>query len=145
MVTKLSQKQQTFCLKYFELGNATQAALVAGYSPKTAGSIAFENMKKPAIQERIKSLQVAVADKTIMDVKERKQRLSQFGREDVTNEKGTVIRHGNVTAIAELNKMGGNYGVQKIDITEGLAELLGQLRGKAVPQITQGDQGEETE
>ena len=145
MVTKLSQKQQTFCLKYFELGNATQAAIEAGYSKTSAKVIGSENLSKPAISAKINALQSQQQDNTIMTVKERRQRLSQFGREDICNEKGTLIRHGNVTAIAELNKMGGDYGVQKIDITAGLTELLGQLRGKAVPQIGQGDQGEETE
>ena len=51
---KLSTKQQRFVEAYD--GNATQAALVAGYSAKTAPFIGAENLKKPqicqAIQER---------------------------------------------------------------------------------------------
>ena len=50
-----TQKQETFCVKYFELGNATEAAKSAGYSPKTAYSIGNENLKKPEIAEAIKN------------------------------------------------------------------------------------------
>ena len=35
-VAKLSARQELFCLEYIRDGNATQAAIRAGYSPKTA-------------------------------------------------------------------------------------------------------------
>ena len=49
MKVKLTQKQETFCLKYFELANATEAAIAAGYSSKTARFIGSENLTKPNI------------------------------------------------------------------------------------------------
>ena len=51
MATKLTTKQQRFVDAYD--GNATQAALAAGYSKKTAASIGWENLKKPQIIEAI--------------------------------------------------------------------------------------------
>ena len=42
---KLTQKQESFCINYFQLGNATEAAKLAGYSNKTAFVIASENLK----------------------------------------------------------------------------------------------------
>jgi phage terminase small subunit len=50
---KLTAKQKKFCDYFIELGNGTQAAIKAGYSEKTAGVIAQENLKKPAIMEYI--------------------------------------------------------------------------------------------
>ena len=50
---KLTAKQQRFCDEYLIDLNATQAAIRAGYSKKTAGSISTENMQKPAIREYI--------------------------------------------------------------------------------------------
>ena len=50
---KLTAKQQRFCDEYLIDLNATQAAIRAGYSKKTAGSISTENMQKPAIKEYI--------------------------------------------------------------------------------------------
>lgn len=54
---KLTAKQQAFVDEYLKDLNATQAAIRAGYSPKTAQAIAAENLSKPllsqAIQERM--------------------------------------------------------------------------------------------
>lgn len=41
---KLTPKQQLFADEYIKSGNATDAAIKAGYSPKTARSIAQENL-----------------------------------------------------------------------------------------------------
>ena len=50
---KLTAKQQRFCDEYLIDLNATQAAIRAGYSKKTAGSIGTENLQKPLIKEYI--------------------------------------------------------------------------------------------
>jgi phage terminase small subunit len=42
-------KQLTFALEYLQDQNATQAAIRAGYSRKTAGQIGYEHLKKPVI------------------------------------------------------------------------------------------------
>ena len=44
---KLTLKQKRFCDEFIISGNATQAAVKAGYSKKTAGAMATENLKKP--------------------------------------------------------------------------------------------------
>ena len=46
----LTDKQQRFVDEYLADMNATQAAIRAGYSEDTAGSIGHENLKKPEIQ-----------------------------------------------------------------------------------------------
>ena len=53
IVAKLTHRQQRFCDEYLIDMNATQAAIRAGYSKKTAGTISNENMQKPAIREYI--------------------------------------------------------------------------------------------
>ena len=50
---KLTAKQQRFCDEYLIDLNATQAAIRAGYSKKTAYSIGQENLKKPDISQYI--------------------------------------------------------------------------------------------
>lgn len=50
---KLTAKQQRFCDEYLIDLNATQAAIRAGYSKKTAGAIATENLQKPYLKEYI--------------------------------------------------------------------------------------------
>lgn len=53
-VMKLTIKQQAFADYYIETGNATQSAIRAKYSEKTAGQMGAENLRKPQIQEYIK-------------------------------------------------------------------------------------------
>ncbi len=49
----LSKRQKLFVAEYLVDLNATQAAIRAGYSEKTAGVIASENLKKPNIMAEI--------------------------------------------------------------------------------------------
>lgn len=51
----LSKKQRDFVDSYVTHWNATKAAIDAGYSEKSARSIASENLTKPDIQEAIES------------------------------------------------------------------------------------------
>lgn len=46
---KLTPKQDRFVEEYLVDLNATQAAIRAGYSPRTAEAIGFENLRKPMI------------------------------------------------------------------------------------------------
>lgn len=52
-MTTLTAKQQAFVDEYLVDLNATQAAIRAGYSPKTARSIAAEYLAKPNIAEAL--------------------------------------------------------------------------------------------
>ena len=52
-MAKLTAKQKRFCDEYLIDLNATQAAIRAGYSEKSARQMAAENMSKPAIREYI--------------------------------------------------------------------------------------------
>ena len=61
---KLTAKQERFCQEYMIDLNASQAAIRAGYSVKTAGSVGAENLKKPEIQNRISELQKTIQERT---------------------------------------------------------------------------------
>ena len=52
-MAELTPKQKRFCDEYLIDLNATQAAIRAGYSEKTAKQIATENLSKPYLQEYI--------------------------------------------------------------------------------------------
>lgn len=51
--SKLTPKQLKFVLEYLIDLNATQAAIRAGYSKKTAYSVGWENLRKPEIADAI--------------------------------------------------------------------------------------------
>lgn len=50
---RLTEKQKKFVDEYLVDLNATQAAIRAGYSPESAGSIGSENLQKPEIRARV--------------------------------------------------------------------------------------------
>jgi len=62
-MSNLTDKQRMFCKEYLIDLNATQAAIRAGYSEKTANRIGHENLTKLDIQQEIKKLMDKRANK----------------------------------------------------------------------------------
>ena len=58
----MTVKQEAFAIEYLKDKNATQAAIRAGYSAKTAASIAYELLEKPDIREFIGQKQKEAAE-----------------------------------------------------------------------------------
>ena len=89
---KLSPKQKRFVEEYLIDFNATQAAIRAGYSNKTAYSIGQENLKKPEIQKAISQKQKEHSEKTditIERVLKERARLAFFDPRKLFNGDGT--------------------------------------------------------
>jgi len=63
-MANLTPKQQRFVEEYLIDLNATQAAIRAGYSEKTAKSIGQENLTKPDIQKEIEEAQSKLSERT---------------------------------------------------------------------------------
>ncbi len=83
---KLSLKQKRFCEYYIISGNATDAALKAGYSEKTAYIIGFENLKKPKIQNYIEELTEKAESRRIADGQEVLEYLTSVMRGESTTQ-----------------------------------------------------------
>lgn len=109
----LTQKQENFTQNIFKGMSQRDAWIGAGYSSNYAVAVIDVNAcnlaKKNKIKLRLDELREAVKSENIMTVKERQERLSTFGKEDIISQKGTLLRHGNISAIAELNKMDHVY------------------------------------
>lgn len=69
-MTKMTLKQQRFADEYIITGNATQSAIKAGYSQKTARVIANENLTKPYIKEYIEKRMEELQDEKILTQKQ---------------------------------------------------------------------------
>ena len=63
-MAKLTEKQKRFIAEYIVSLNATQAALKAGYSKKTAAYIGAENLRKPQLQAEIQKRIEKIHNKT---------------------------------------------------------------------------------
>lgn len=84
---KLTNKQQRFADYYIQSGNATEAAVKAGYSKKTARSIGQENLTKPDIKEYIDKQNKKLEDERIADMKEVKEFWTSMLRDEMAEEK----------------------------------------------------------
>ena len=72
----LTNRQRVFVEEYLRTWNATAAAIAAGYSEKTAGSIGSENLTKPEIDAEIKRR----LSELVMSTDEALTRLAEQGR-----------------------------------------------------------------
>lgn len=63
-IDDLTPKQRRFVEEYLIDLNGTQAAIRAGYSEHTAGSIASENLQKPEIVEALREAQARLSRRT---------------------------------------------------------------------------------
>ena len=63
MASELTPKQQRFIEEYLIDLNATQAAIRAGYSEKTAKSIGQENLTKPDVAEAIEAARKKLSER----------------------------------------------------------------------------------
>lgn len=77
--SKLSMKQERFCIEFCKDFNAGAAARRSGYSLKTAYNIGWENVRKPEIKDRIAELLKELS----MKPEEIKKRLSDIARGDM--------------------------------------------------------------
>lgn len=121
---KLTLKQQRFADEYIISGNATEAAIKAGYSKKTARSIADENLTKPDIKTYIDEKLKELSDKKIADQHEVLAYLTSVLRGETQSE--IVVVEGQGEGISRAKPM------QKApDERERLkaAELLGKRMG----------------
>lgn len=80
----LTAKQKRFCDEYLVDLNATQAAIRAGYSRKTAYSIGVENLKKPEIKKYIEKRMAEKEKELIADQNEVMKYLSAVMRREKT-------------------------------------------------------------
>jgi phage terminase small subunit len=66
-MSKLTNKQEAFCQEYIIDLNATQAAIRAGYSEKTAKEQGCQNLTKLNVQERVQELLDQRTERTQID------------------------------------------------------------------------------
>ena len=77
---KLRAKQQRFCEEYLVDLNATQAAIRAGYSVKSANRIASKNLSKLVIKKKIQELQAKARE------------LTDITKEEILSELAAILR-----------------------------------------------------
>jgi phage terminase small subunit len=82
-MAKLTPKQERFVREYLIDLNATQAAIRAGYSRKTANEIGYENLRKTEVQEAINSAMQERARRTEITADRVLRQLARLGFYDI--------------------------------------------------------------
>ncbi len=108
----LTDKQQRFVAEYLVDLNATQAAIRAGYSEKTARSVGSENLTKPDIADLIRTKQERVAEKAEWTAVDRLAALKRISDAAEKNDARVAV-----SAIAEANKMQGSHAPTKTEVS----------------------------
>lgn len=132
---KMTEKQKAFCDYYIETGNATEAAINAGYSKKTAKVIGSENLTKPYLKQYIDERLAKIEDERIAKGEEVLQYLTKVMRGEEKDQFGLDASLQDRTKAAEL--LGKRYRlfVDKIEAdvnanvnsTKKLDSILEQL------------------
>lgn len=108
----LTERQRRFIAEYLIDLNATQAAIRAGYSERTARSVGSENLTKPDIAAAIAKASRRVAEKAEWTAVERLAALKRIYEVAQENDPRVAI-----SAISEANKMQGSYAPAKTELT----------------------------
>ena len=120
---KLTAKQQAFVEAY--AGNATAAALAAGYSPKTAYSQGQRLLKIVEVQDAIKAREAQRLAPTIASRRERQE----FWTSVLRNEEEAMKNR--LKAAELLGKSEGDFLERvEMDMTLSPAAILEKIRGR---------------
>ena len=130
----MNAKQKRFCDEYLIDCNATQAAIRAGYSPKTAKQIGQENLTKPDLKKYIDEQLERIHSEKTADAQEVLEYLTAVMRGEHTEQVLKLIGEGvqTVTDIdvsarerlkaAEL--IGKRYGMFKDNVNVDLEPVV---------------------
>lgn len=120
----MNNKQRIFVDEYLKCFNATKAALLAGYSEKTAYSIGQENLKKPEIKKEV-------------DARLQASHMSA----DVALKLTSDIANGDIGDLLDNNGL--------LDIRQakalGLTRLLKKIKQKTITRIGKSDDDDDVE
>lgn len=105
----MTHRQELFIQEYVKTGNATNSAIKAGYSKRTARSIGQRLLTNVDIKKKINELSQKIACNSIMTAKERQEYLTKMILKEETKDTDRL------KAVDILNKMTGEY-IQKVEV-----------------------------
>lgn len=128
LMDKLSPKQKAFADYYIKSGNATESAITAGYSKKSARQVGSENLSKPYIKSYIDTRMKEIESKRIASGEEVLRYLTSVMRGELKDQFEFDASLQDRTKAAEL--LGKRYNLFKEQI-----ELSGDLGVKIVDDV----------
>lgn len=120
----LNDKQEMFCREYLVDLNATQAAIRAGYSDKTARSQANRMLTNVDIEKRIQELKSERGERLEIDADYVLKRLVEIDQMDVAD---ILLSNGEIKSIKDWPKV-WRITLSGIDVTEMAGDAAGLLK-----------------
>lgn len=136
---KFTGKQERFIQEYLKDSNATQAAIRAGYSSKTAAQIGEENLRKPDIRLSIDVAQKKIAEKTETDSEWVRRRL----KEEADDFSEFASHSARIKAIELIGKINGVFEIDNKQKVDPLSSMLASLGGKVIGVTGEEDEGDD--
>lgn len=117
-MANLTPKQQRFVEEYLIDLNATQAAIRAGYSEKTANEIGAENLAKPSIAKAIQEALQERKERVQIDADYVLKRLVEIDQMDVLD---IMDENLNMKPLKEWPKIWRQYinNIESIELSDG--------------------------
>lgn len=138
---ELTAKQRAFVREYLIDLNATQAAIRAGYSEKTARQIGEENLSKPDIASAVEAAMKNRADRTDITADRVLRELAKIGFADIRK----AVKWQSSLITEEDNPDGGDVAVIKTVVTNNVqlvaSDELDDDTAAAVSEISQNATG----
>ena len=119
---KLTAKQELFVAEYLANGyNATQAAISAGYSKKTAKEMGAENLAKPHIAAKLEAGKAKVLEKVNIDAEWLHRRLAEESDADIADlyDEDGVLKHPKDWPLVWRKGLVGGMDVEQLFIGKG--------------------------
>ena len=122
----LTKKQKAFIQEYLVDLNATQAAIRAGYSKKTAYSIGQENLSKPEIQQALQEAQKRREKRTEVTQDYVITKLREIAEKDASDGPDSDLKYSSkIKALELLGKHVGAFdGSTKNDKNEPVKVII---------------------
>ena len=126
MPAKLTPKQKKFIEEYLIDLNGTQAAIRAGYSPRTARSTAAESLAKPNIHEALQKAMKKRSERTEVTVDLVVNELLKIATDTAGDETNSHLKYSNkMKALELLGKHLGMFSEKiQVEVPEGGVVML---------------------
>ena len=122
----MTQRQERFCQEYVKLGNATQSAIAAGYSERSAKQVGQKLLTNHDLQTRIKELSGELLNSKIADAREMQEHLTSILRGESDEEVIVVEGCGDGVSEAVTKKKKPSQS-DRIKAMQLLAKMQGVL------------------
>ena len=120
----ITDKQKGWVMHYIDTNNAAESARRAGYSPKGAYLQGHRMLRNDKIMEYKQKVVALIDAGRVLNIEDRKARLSELALEDNQSTTGVLARSPNIQAIDILNKMDKVYEQPTININDIKIQII---------------------